>query len=88
MGFALTCTPFPQQVTLQVRLHDHAGNASEAWLLSFTCGEPPRYDYDAEQAEIRPIETRVPINFIILADGVTLLAEGAQFPGRGPLGEP
>jgi len=88
VSFALACTPFPQQVTLQATLYDRAGNASEARLFSFTCGEPPRYDYDEVQAEVRPIEVRIPIDFVILADGITLLAEGAQFTDSGPLGEP
>jgi len=86
VSFALACTPFPQQVTLQATLYDRAGNASEAHLFSFTCGEPPRYDYDEVQAEVHPIEARIPINFVILADGLTLLAEGAWF--FGALGEP
>lgn len=86
--FSIACTPFAQQVTLQARLYDRAGNASEPRVFSFTCGQPERYNYDQEQATPRPITTRALLNFFIIKDGATALAEGASFPPEGPLGEP
>jgi hypothetical protein len=86
--FSIACTPFAQQVTLQARLYDRAGNASDPWTFSFTCGEPERYNYDQEQATVRPIATKAALNFFIIEDGITTLAEGADFRSGGPLGEP
>ncbi len=86
--FSITCTTFAQQVTLQARLYDRAGNASEPRLFSFTCGKPQQYNYDREQATPRPVTTRAILNFFIIKDGVTTLAEGASFQSGSPLGEP
>ncbi|MGQ9477586.1 MAG: hypothetical protein ACUVRH_03735 [Candidatus Bipolaricaulia bacterium] len=86
--FSIACTTFAQQVTLQARLYDRAGNASEPRLFSFTCGKPQQYNYDREQATPRPIATRAILNFFIVKDGVTTLAEGARFQSGSPLGEP
>lgn len=87
-AFSVPCTAFSQELTLQMRLYDRAGNASSPKTFSFTCGAPTSYNYDEEQADIRPISTRLVLNFFILTDGTTLLAEGASFPPGSPLGEP
>jgi len=86
--FSLACTPFPQEITLETTLYDRMGNKSGSRLFSFTCGNPPRYDYDREQATVRPVDTRVPLNFFIIKDGTTTLAEGASLGEGSPLGDP
>lgn len=86
--FSLACTPYSQEITLQATLYDRAGNAGKPKAFSFTCGNPPRYNYDQERATARPIDTRLPLNFFILLDGASALAEGASFtPPGSPVGE-
>lgn len=86
MYFTLSCTPYPQQITLALTLFDAAGERSQPTELTFTCGQPPIYDFDIQQALALPISQQIPLNIFILDDGETALAEGAIFPS-GILGE-
>ncbi len=87
MYFTLSCTPYPQQITLALTLFDAAGERSQHAELTFTCGQPPIYDFDIQQALPLPVSQKIPLNIFILDDGETALAEGAIFPS-GILGEP
>jgi hypothetical protein len=80
LTFSLPCTPFSQKITLQATLYDQAGNASKPRTFSITCGTPAGYNYDQEQATVRAISTRAVLNFFIIKDGVTALAERASSP--------
>lgn len=86
MYFTLSCTPYPQQITLAVTLFDAAGERSQPMALTFTCGQPPLYDFDIQQALALPISQQIPLNIFILDDGETALAEGASFT-KGILGK-
>ena len=77
ISFTLDCTAFAQRITLGVTLVDSEGTRSEPHELSFTCGQPTIYNFDAEQNNIRDIDDRIPLNIFILEDGITALAEGS-----------
>jgi len=88
MNFTLKCTAYAQQVTLAVTLLDAQGERSPPFKLTFRCGRPPIYNFDAEQARILPIDKFIGLNVFILDDGETSLAEGATFADGELLGEP
>lgn len=88
LSFALKCTAYAQQITLAVTLIDARGESSPPFKLVFSCGRPPLYNFDAEQARVLPIEQRIGLNVFIIDDGETALAEGATFPEGALLGEP
>ena len=77
VSFTLDCTSFAQKITLGVTLVDSTGARSEPQELSFTCGRPAIYNFDAEQNNAREISDRIPLNIFILEDGITSLTEGA-----------
>jgi nitrous oxidase accessory protein NosD len=79
LKFTVPCTDFPQRVVFRVTLQDKAGNRSEPTGFALTCGAPPAGSYDREQASIRPTQTTLTVNFWVVQDGQTTLAEGAQF---------
>ena len=86
--FSLDCTGYGQKVTLAVTLFDAIGERSEPEQLSFFCGEPSVYNFDAEQRQPITTNEQIPLNFFILDDGVTSLAEGAVFIDDNILGVP
>lgn len=88
LTFSLKCSTFGQQVTLGVTLFDAAGERSEQQMLEFTCGRPTRYNFAAEMAESLPINQSIPLNIFIIDDGVTALADDAQFSSTNILGIP
>ncbi len=88
MSFALRCTEYDQQITLAVTLFDAAGERSESVPFSFTCGQPPLYNFDEEQQRVLPIGQQIALNVFILDDGETALAEGASIPEGSLLGQP
>ncbi len=79
-SFRVTCE-IAQQITLKLVLVDHLGHRSAPTGFSFTCGEPPRGDYDEEQTVIRPTRYTLGLNIFLLDDGVTTLSERADFSG-------
>jgi hypothetical protein len=88
MDFALRCTSYAQQITLALTLYDAAGERSAPFKLTFTCGRPPLYNFDVEQARSLPVSQQIPLNVFILDDGENALSEGATFPDGALLGEP
>lgn len=88
MYFRLNCTPYAQQITLAVTLFDAAGERSEPAEFTFSCGQPPLYDFDSEQSRSLPVSQKVPLNVFILDDGATALAEGATQREGALLGNP
>ncbi len=86
-GFTVTCE-IAQQITLIVVIEDAAGRRSEPEGITFTCGTPPRGNYNREQDAVRPVGRVLGVNFFLLADGVTGLAEGANLAAGAVLGEP
>jgi len=77
MNFSLSCTSYAQEITLAATLVDTMGGESEPSEITFTCGRPAIYNFDAEQNEANPINEFIPLNIFILDDGVTSLAERA-----------
>jgi hypothetical protein len=88
MAFTLPCWPYDQQITLAVRVLDAAGESSKPKRLTFTCGRPVVYDFDAQQAQVLPVETMLPLNVFLFDDGETTVAEGASFEAGRLLGIP
>jgi len=88
LSFELPCTSYAQKITLSVRLVDEAGLRNPPREFSFTCGEPPRYNFESVLAQERPIENRVPLNVFILDDGANTLSDGASFGEASMLGMP
>jgi hypothetical protein len=88
--FEVRCGLGSAPQTLKLTLFDRAGNRSTPAIFTFNCGVVPASNsYDEEQATVRPINTRVVLNFFILEDDVTELAEGATFTEpTAMLGEP
>lgn len=88
-GFEVNCGIIPKRAALKVTLFDRAGNTGAPALLTFNCGPVPESNYKEEQTTARPLNTHVKLNFFILEDEVTELAEGASFPdATASLGEP
>lgn len=88
LTFSLGCTAFGQQVTLGLTLFDAAGEQSEPEALQITCGRPSRFNFSAEISESLPMNQLIPINIFIIDDGVTSLADDAQFSESSFLGTP
>lgn len=88
LSFELPCTSYAQEITLAVRLVDEAGLRNPPRTFSFTCGQPPRYNFQAEQADQLPIENRIPLNVFILDDGGNTLSDGAMYGEDSALGVP
>ncbi|MBI1729403.1 hypothetical protein HY229_01855 [Candidatus Acetothermia bacterium] len=88
LSFSLDCTAYGQKVSLAVTLFNGNGEKSEPYNLTFLCGEPSVYNFDAEQAEALSVNERIPLNFFIVDDGVTALAEDAVFTNGSILGRP
>jgi hypothetical protein len=88
MSFSLACTSYPQQITLAVTLLDVAGERSEPKRLTFTCGQPPLYDFDSQQRIVLPVRQSIPLNFFLVDDGQTALTEGAMLSRDGQLAQP
>ncbi|MFB6285646.1 MAG: hypothetical protein ABEK03_03600 [Candidatus Bipolaricaulia bacterium] len=88
LSFQLPCTSFAQQITLSVRLVDETGLRNPPRKFSFTCGEPPRYNFRSVLEQQLPIDKDVPLNVFILDDGANTLSNGASFGEASMLGMP
>ena len=77
MTFSLRCTSFAQQITLAATLIDFQGSQSTPHEITFTCGNPAIYNFDAEQNEVNEVDEYIPLNIFVLDDGVSSLAYGA-----------
>ena len=88
MTFTLPCWPYDQQITLAVRVLDATGESSEPKRITFTCGQPILYDFDAQQAQVLPVEITVPLNVFLFDDGETAVTERAKFEEGELLGTP
>ena len=88
LRFELPCTSYAQEITLAVRLVDASGLRNAPREFSFTCGQPPRYNFQSEQAEQLPIENRIPLNVFILDDGANTVSDQATYGSSSILGLP
>ena len=88
LSFQLPCTSYAQEITLAVRLVDKAGMRNAPREFSFTCGQPPRYNFQSELAETLPIRQQIPLNVFILDDGANTLSDEAMYGSRSILGLP
>lgn len=88
LSFSLDCSSYGQKVSLAITLFNSKGERSEPYDLTFICGQPSVYNFDSEQAEVLPVHERIPLNFFIIDDGVTALAEDAVFTDGSILGTP
>ena len=88
LRFELPCTTYAQRITLAVRLVDESGLRNAPRQFSFTCGQPPRYNFQSVQADERPIENRLPLNVFILDDGANTLSDQAMYGSSSILGLP
>ncbi|GEM_PF-1037166 len=85
--FTVTCE-IAQQVTLLVVVEDAQGLRSDPEGITFTCGVPPRGNYNREQDAVRPVGRTLGVNVFVLADGVTTLADGSSRGSGAAVGEP
>jgi len=77
-NFSLECTDYAQRIVLQATLIGQNEQRSEPQLLTFNCGQPPRYDFTQQQATSMPMGQYMKLNVFILEDQVTTLAQDAQ----------
>ncbi len=77
-SFSLDCTDYAQRIVLQATLLNEDGARSEPELITFNCGQPPRYDFTQQQAASMPMGQYMRLNVFVLEDQVTSLTQGAQ----------